>query len=325
MDQSKLIASLTFDRKKLNTNTFTGEWSELAEAYNGYLSSGNYLPVAQAVLKVFSGKAQVPLLYAIGQYAYKLSIKDQSVAEETARTLNRLFTACITEKAAKPDKKWGAYRLAGLLLRCYFHAVHQVNLVGNVVRALQACELPPIEKYPRGDGLTFKYYLGRYYLGKEALLEALECFEWCWQRLDEGDLNYSKIMAYLVPLKLVIQAKWPKNERNALLKAAWSGDLAKYHQLLLANRSNLLRWGTWNLYSKARLLCLRQLLKHFSQLLESTRIPLRLLRALGAEDALIVQLINCGLVRGYLSEEHGFLVLSSQNAFPVGVGLINNS
>ncbi len=146
MEQSKLIASFTCDHKQLNPRAFTADWCELADAYNTYLQNGNYLPVAQAVLKVFSGKDQVPLLYGIGQYAYKLSLKDQSIAEETARTLNRLFTACITEKTPKADKKWGAYRLAGLLLRCYLHAVHQVNLVGNVVRAWHACELPPIER-----------------------------------------------------------------------------------------------------------------------------------------------------------------------------------
>ena len=102
-----------------------------------------------------------------------------------------------------------------------------------------------------------------------------------------------------------------------------AGDLDTYKRLLHENSQTLLKFGSFTLYEKLFLLILRQKVIRIHKLLEnSTRISLILLKNLckteELEDVtcLVANLIAKGLIRGYISEEKQFLVLSAQNPFP---------
>ena len=101
------------------------------------------------------------------------------------------------------------------------------------------------------------------------------------------------------------------------------GDLESFNSLLQENYQTLLKFGSFTLYEKLFLLILRQKIKRIYKLTEnSTRISLILLQNLcQSEDleditCLVANLIAKGLIRGYISEEKQFLVLSAQNPFP---------
>ena len=332
-EMDSIITALTVSRSPLLASSLPDELAETVGAFNAYLSVKDslgaveaYFAVPSAFLKVFKGsEGQVPLLYALGKQAYHLTLASKSplLAEECARLLLRLLTACITEKQERICKRAGAYLMASLLLRCYFHGVKQTSLIGNVVRVMGQCDLPPVECFPKAHVCMYKYYLSRYLIGKGLLEEALEQLEWIYLRLsgfEQGKRNFERVLELLVPLKLLLQQKWPlRGHRSALLKALWNGQVQKYRQSCAHERPVLLQQGTFLLYQRLQLLALKQLLKRLQHELNGgTRIPLRLIEAGAGEEGAsgLVELIAGGAVRGYLSEEHGYLVLSAQNPFP---------
>ena len=320
----------------LNPSTFPSDLSETVTAFNEYLACSGpaaaYLAVPAAFLKSFRGvEGQVALLYGLGRHAYQLCLNSKTAAEECARLLLRLLTACITEKQERVGKRAGAYAMASLLLRCYFHLVRQTGLIGNVLRVMSTCDLPAPEAYPKAAVCTYKYYLARYAILKGQYAEAAESCEWVAERLLGSNFsassNLKRVMRLLIPLKLVLQQRWPRQEHWPLLRAGWNGNLVQYRRLLSEHRQSLLREGTFIIYQRLQLLCLLRLLRHLQAMLNSTRIPLPLISTVSGEEVgalscWLVELIAKGAVRGYLSEDPAYLVLSAQNPFPAGVSLV---
>lgn len=88
--------------------------------------------------------------------------------EECARTLNRGFTVCVADRypTLAQSKKWGTYAMVGLVFRTYFH-LQSISLCKNILRALGAGDLPPLEAFPKAHVVTFRYYVGRLALLEE--------------------------------------------------------------------------------------------------------------------------------------------------------------
>lgn len=297
-------------------------------------------------LRIFSNALELPVLYTIGEDCWKLAVLSGSseAQEQAARSINKLFIACITERSVLTlqSRKWGTYRIAALLLRIYFH-LGQLNLVLNVLKALQACELPEIDEYPRAHTVTFKYFLGRYHFGREEFDLAENCFTFCFERVQQEERfkkQSNAILHFLIPIKLILHLEKPSNELIStfeseqnrlfyknLIETISAGDLESFKDLLKLNYKQLLRAGSYGLYEKVLLLVLRQRIRRIYRLNDnSTRISLILLQRLFDKDAtledvtcLIANCISRGLIRGYISEEKLFLVLSSQNPFPTGL------
>ena len=351
-----------------------------------YNSTIEQIGVINNFLRIFSNSSQLPILYVIGDDCWKLAkLSDSSdIKEQSARTINKLFIACITERSNLnlKSRKWGTYRSASLLLRIYFN-LGQLNLVQNLLKALNSCELPEIDDFPRSHTVTFNYFLGRYHFEREEFQLSENCFIFCFERLrdagckgyyhntfsvdvdtNEKDSNIisssqlNSVLHFLIAIKLISNLKKPKielislfkseNNRifyNNLFKIISSGDFKKFkEEILKQNYHQLLRIGSLGVYEKLFLLILRQKIIRIYNLTEkSTRISLILLNNLcnfGIKDGnsdtssyessqlpnslddltcLVANLISRGLIRGYISEEKNFLVLSSQNPFPTNL------
>ena len=287
-------------------------------------------------LRIFSTSSHLPLLYKLSRECWQLANFSGSseAQEQAARVINRSFIACITERS-NYSRKWGTYRIAALLLRIYFH-LGQLNLVQNVIKALNACELPGIDEFPRAHTVTFNYFLGRYYFNREEFEASEKCFVFCFERLSAFPCQLNSVLHFLIPVKLILSLQKPnfhliflfKSKQNRLfyqnlVEVMSAGDLDTYKRLLHENSQTLLKFGSFTLYEKLFLLILRQKVIRIHKLLEnSTRISLILLKNLckteELEDVtcLVANLIAKGLIRGYISEEKQFLVLSAQNPFP---------
>lgn len=310
-------------------------------------ASNEQINVVNNFLRLFSNAFQLPLLYVIGGDCWKLaSLSGSSEAQEqAARAINKLFIACITERSvlSLQSRKWGTYRTAALLLRVYFH-LGQLNLVQNVLKALQACELPGIDEFPRAHTVTFKYFLGRYHFGREEFELAENCFIFCFERLQQQRnnstifaKNLNSVLHFLIPIKLISQLAKPsselislfQSEKNQLfytnlVKFIVAGDLESFKGLIQQNYKQLIKAGSFSLYEKLILLVIRQRIRRIHlETDNSTRISLILLHNLCDKESslddvtcLVANLISKGLIRGYISEEKQFLVLSAQNPFP---------
>ena len=287
-------------------------------------------------LRIFSTSSHLPLLYKLSRECWQLANFSGSseAQEQAARVINRSFIACITERS-NYSRKWGTYRIAALLLRIYFH-LGQLNLVQYVIKALNACELPGIDEFPRAHTVTFNYFLGRYYFNREEFEASEKCFVFCFERLSAFPCQLNSVLHFLIPVKLILSLQKPnfhliflfKSKQNRLfyqnlVEVMSAGDLDTYKRLLHENSQTLLKFGSFTLYEKLFLLILRQKVIRIHKLLEnSTRISLILLKNLckteELEDVtcLVANLIAKGLIRGYISEEKQFLVLSAQNPFP---------
>lgn len=86
----------------------------------------------------------------------------QAHLEACARTLNRGFSACVADRhpVLHESKKWGTYAMVNLVFGTYF-ALKSISLCKNIVRALDAGDLPPLSAYAAVDVVPFLYYQGR--------------------------------------------------------------------------------------------------------------------------------------------------------------------
>ncbi|CAK7236507.1 COP9 signalosome (CSN) subunit [Sporothrix curviconia] len=104
------------------------------------------------------------------------SEKNQQL-EDCARQLNRLFQLCLSDRTQDLTKsrKWGIYGLANLLFKTYFK-LNSATLSRNILRAIAAAykgDMPGLDKFPRSQRVTFKYYEGVMYFLEENYDERL--------------------------------------------------------------------------------------------------------------------------------------------------------
>lgn len=82
--------------------------------------------------------------------------------EECTRTVSKAFTLCATDRTfeGSQSRRVGVYYLACLSIKCYFK-VGKPNLCKNIVRAVTSDpKMPPVSSAPKGDQVTWHYYLG---------------------------------------------------------------------------------------------------------------------------------------------------------------------
>lgn len=82
--------------------------------------------------------------------------------EECTRTVSKAFTLCATDRTFEgaESRRAGVYYLACMSIKCYFK-VGKPNLCKNIVRAVTSDpKMPPVGSAPRGDQVTWHYYLG---------------------------------------------------------------------------------------------------------------------------------------------------------------------
>lgn len=352
--KSKLINELSSIESLEDLNFAVDEiWNSIFKSHLAVLKYHNQEDYSRAseeqinlingLLRIFTSSSQLVLLYTLGDDLWRLALKSATPSEsqeQAARTINRLFIACITERKAvisEDSRKWGTFKFASLLLRIYFH-LGQLNLVQNVLKALQACELPSVDRFPRTHTVIFNFFLGRYHFGREEFEQAEACFAFCYDRLDP--LNHLKqinlIMHFMIPIKLILHLQRPTPELISMLsdpqsrlfysdlcKFISTGDLLNYNQLMELNSKSMLKFGTFAIYERMIIFLLRQRILHIHRLNDNcTRIPLSCILTsdvgLLAESTacLVANTIAKGLIRGYISEEKQYLVLSAQNPFP---------
>ncbi|KAF9450179.1 hypothetical protein P691DRAFT_726604 [Macrolepiota fuliginosa MF-IS2] len=259
--------------------------------------------------------------------------------EEAARIIAKAFSNCITDRASPPDqsRKWGIYYVVGLILKCYFR-VKRISLSKNVLRALQANDIPPLSQYPRSHQVTHRYYIGMLSFLNEEYAKAEEELTLAFYQCHiEAHRNQERILTYLIPLR-IIRGHLPSDElldRFPVLKylyipfisAIKNGDLAAYDRALDNAEHKLLELNLWLTLEKARELCMRSLFRRaWIATDKGTRIPISMfyvsLKISGIDttqeeaECFVANMIYKGYIKGYISHERQIVVLSQTNAFP---------
>jgi hypothetical protein len=270
---------------------------------------------------------------------------DAQLHEETARAIHRIFTTCINDRTPFGDsplhttRKAGAFKLASQLLRIYFH-LGQLNLINNVLRAMQAVDLlAQASAFPKAHTTSFGYFLGRYWLSKDELGKAEDVLDEAYARCRRDCLSQRRaFLRLLIPVKLVLHGLRPNDKQlramfmqdrqadsffSTLLRIIRQGVLSEYEPFLLMHRRRLVREGTFSLYQRLIQLVIKHRIRRIHTALErETRIPIAVLSEANASmdiedlECLVAGLIARGQIRGYLAQERGYLVLSEKNPFP---------
>lgn len=305
---------------------------------------GAFTEQAQVVLllhRIFVSSTRwiLPIVYRLNQTLWSLSLLPPQ-QEECARLVNKSVTICLTDRGPlNESRKWGAYKLLTLLFKIYFR-LDQLNLCGNVLRAMGAADLPNPVRYPAAHLVLFRYLLGRYHFinGEYGLAEA-ELTLALAHCPSNHHHNKRLIMHYLIPLRLMVgtrpsdpllsrYAMGPPSFYHSAIKALSLGDLRSYNALLVANEAALLRLGTFLVWEKLVLLGWRNFIRRINMLTGPTTSRLALNILIGPLKSMglgmnvdeiacfVANLIDRTLLKGYISQEKATLVLSQKDPFP---------
>ncbi|KAJ4290651.1 COP9 signalosome (CSN) subunit [Collariella sp. IMI 366227] len=226
--------------------------------------------------------------------------------EDCARVLMRVFMICQTDRAPLDEsRKWGIYYITNLLLKTYFK-LNSANLSKNILNSLRAggADMPDFSAFPKSQQVTF-----RYHQGVLAFLEE----------------NYAQKL--FLPLCQCIKR----------------GELHKFDLALQEGEDEFVKRRIYLTLERGRDIALRNLLrkvfiargfeeaKEGAEPVRRSRVPVAEFAAaisLGSQEkidndeveCLLANMIYKGLMKGYISRQHGIVVLSKSGAFP-GTGV----
>mgnify|MGYP000585471687 CR=1 FL=1 len=310
------------------------------------------LSMLNALIRIFEREKGVmlPVIYQAVSDAWWLALSLEQevgkgaasrVMEDTARTIHRAFTTSINERSQsaissfRESRRAGAFHLAAILLRIYFH-LGQLNLINNILRAMQAAELLNQRAlFPKSDIITFDYFIARYYLSRDEFDLAeeylLEAAQLCPSRCSQ----LSCILQLLVPLKMLQHRSKPlepvieklaphfKEFCRGLIDLIQKGQVNDYAQAIEQNQWRLVKQGTFGIYERLmHLVLLRHFIRIHRALDGEARLPLKVLLPKGTGwdtgrlAGLLAVQIERGWIKGYLSQEREYLVLSQREPFP---------
>ncbi len=294
------------------------------------------------------------ILYVLIEDLSKISQSNPKLHEESARCINRAFNICINDRSMANNtsklnyftssRKMGTFKIASILFKIYFQ-LNQLNLISNVTKAISATEIPPIYSFPKSHIVAFHYYLGRYYFIKEEFEKSEEslliAFETIYNRTITNKETFEKIfdknrliiLKYLIPCRLVFKGIKPSSSLlstlpipycqfySSLLKYLKNGNLQSYLKLIRPNDQLYDNPEFSFVFEKLIILLFRNYLqKIFLYSSSNTRIPFYFFHSFlpNPSDSvdLASNLISRALMKGYLSEDKQFLVLSAKDPFP---------
>ncbi|ROT35005.1 PCI domain-containing protein [Sodiomyces alkalinus F11] len=272
--------------------------------------------------------------------------------------LKRIFTLCLTDRAEITEsRKWGIYAIVNLLFKTYFK-LNSANLARTILKALSTNKgnMPPLEAFPAAQRVTFKYYEGVLSFLEENYVEAEKHLDEAWRGCKKDAMpNKERILAYLIPCRLLtthtlpskaLLEPFPRLQKSflPLAQCIRRGDLHGFDLALQQGEEEFVKRRIYLTLERGRDIALRNLLrkvflaKGFEEPKNPGDAPLRKTRIRVAEfgaaisfanrettdsdevECLLANMIYKNLMKGYISREHGIVVLSKNGAFP-GTGV----
>ncbi|KAF4589408.1 COP9 signalosome complex subunit 12 [Ophiocordyceps camponoti-floridani] len=331
----------------------------------------------------------IPTLYLVGKYLRIFAIKSD---EERARTgavpaalvsyfqddfdpemqeqaqlrdceqhLKRIFTLCLNDRAPlEESRKWGIYYIINLLFKTYFK-LNSASLSMTILKTLAVYnnkgDMPPLEKFPMGQRVTFRFYEGVLHFLEENYVQAEKSLFEAWQLCHkDAKANLERILTYLVPCRMMTSHVLPSKEllepypllQQIFLPLSQSirrGDLGGFNKALQEAESELIRRRIYLTLERGHDIAFRNLLRKVylaggydepkegdTAPVRRTRIPIgefvAAVRMSTGDETMVrerVELLMCNIIykdlmKGYISRERGIVVLSKKGAFP-GTGV----
>ena len=264
--------------------------------------------------------------------------------EAAARVLNKSFQITVTDRAElSVSKKWGALHVINNLFKIYFE-LNNLRLCQNLIRAVEGPGFPRAidgetvagRRFPVAQLVTYKYFVGRLSMLNSQVVKAAAELQFAFDRCPRGAAkNKRLILRYLVPVRMVLGSfaseallqKYRLPFFVALCRAVHRGDLAAFERELTAHQQLFIRHGSYLLVERAKIITYRNFFRRIHELdPQANKMDIgkfrRCLQATGTEmdadeiECVLANLIYSGYLKGYISHQHGKLVVSKGVAFP---------
>ncbi|KAL2023483.1 hypothetical protein VTK56DRAFT_2479 [Thermocarpiscus australiensis] len=277
--------------------------------------------------------------------------------EDCARVLQSVFNLCLGDRAPlEESRKWGSYYIINLLLKTYFR-LNSPSLSKSVLRALYAArqDMPDFSAFPKSQQVTFKYHEGVLAFLEENYVEAEKHLTEAWNLCHkDAARNKELILTYLIPCHLITTHTLPTEKLLGpyptlqklllpLCRCIKKGELHAFDLALQEGEDEFVKRRIYLTLERGRDIALRNLLRKvllvhgFEETAQGekpvrrSRIPVADFAAaisLGSQEkidndeveCLLANMIYKGLMKGYISRQHGMVVLSKSGAFP-GTGV----
>jgi hypothetical protein len=273
--------------------------------------------------------------------------------EAAVRVLQKSFTICISDRAPlEVSKKWGTLHVINNLFKIYFQ-LNKLTLCKNLIKAVDGPGFPKAlygeeltgRSFPMAQLVTYHYFVGRLSLLNSQFGIAQDHLLFSFERCPAASYqNKRLILRYLVPVRLVLGVfaspalltKYDLPQFVPLCHAVHRGDLRLFERQLDDYQHLFIRHGSYLLVERAKTIAYRNFFRRVYSLHPegTTKLDVSMLKrcldATGVNldhdeiECVLANLIYKGYIKGYLSHQHGKLVVGKTNAFPA-LGQVNAS
>lgn len=327
----------------LNVNSWARAYVHLnaavLEYVNNILSKDDSwsIPLLHALcsdLRVVAEEADVELTRA----GYK-----PGKVEDVERTLKKAFAVTNGDRTneGEKSKRIGTLEVINQLLRVYFK-INQLRLCQHLIRTVDAPGFIDFEtSFPVEHRVTYKYFVGRLHLFEDRYDQAVECLTYAAENLHASrELHIRFVLMYLIPARILcgtlpaenMLIRYNMHWFRDITKALKSGNLGLFDTAVAEHELFFIRRGLFLVIEKMRPIVYRSLCRHVYRARAAMGKPdphkLNLddfrhaLSVCGSKtsrnevECIMANLIYNGLIKGYISHQVGFLVLSTKTPFP---------
>jgi hypothetical protein len=213
--------------------------------------------------------------------------------------------------------------------------MNNLRLCTNLIRAVDGTGFPPFDAFPTAQKVAYTYYVGRLSMLNANFTQAEEQLMYAFTHCPvEAVRNKRLCLMYLVPTRLVLGklasaallGKYSLHHYTELCAAVAQGDLRAFNEHKDAHQSLYIQQGVYLIVERARTIVYRNLFRKLHVLIGSNKLSLRTIAAalggVGVDvdvdelECVLANLIYQNYVKGYISHQKRFLVVSAKEPFP---------
>lgn len=265
---------------------------------------------------------------------------NSKVLRESLSHLTRGFTIVAKDRSpvsSPGSKKLAIFGVTNVLFKIYFK-VNTLQLCGKLINVVEGpgAIMDNLSLFPVCDVAMYKYYIGRLKLFEDRYEEARDCLCFALNHCPKGNIkNRQRILASLVPVQMclgvfptaAIGNTYGLTELAQISTATKKGDIKTFNRVMNQHQCSFVRLGVYLVLEQVKILAYRNLFKSVYVLSNNSRLNLNTfevaLKWLGEQEVDLDE-IECILanqifqnkIKGYISHQKRFLVVSKTEPFP---------
>ncbi|OZJ03298.1 hypothetical protein BZG36_02275 [Bifiguratus adelaidae] len=268
---------------------------------------------------------------------HPVKLKDRKT-QDAARQLTRVFNVMLSDRNPMPrSKKAMVLWAANQAFAIYFKS-HTVRLCQTFISNIETAGIQ-LSQYPKGQQITYRYYVGRYYLFQHQLRKAEAELAYAFLHCPVASFENRRLcFLYLVAARLplgilptqdLLDKYQLSDQFTDLMNAILAGNFIAFEQSLAATVAFHLKTGNYMiLRERVQIITFRCLFRKVHLVTSSQRLSFQdCLAALKFStgdnsytlydvESNLVSLIDQGYIKGYIAHDQQVVILSKTNAFP---------